>query len=404
MADKKWLVNLDLDQNELKNITLHPLAAVPVATGEDGQLYYNTGTQLTYQYKAGATNAWEVIGGSGTTNLGTGTHNSTDWEITSSSGSNITLTEATVSLSGLMSASHWSIVEALDDDFIRWDTANLLSGGTGPTQAAWFLDEDDMISNSDQKTVSQQSLVAYVASQVAGGVTYKGGFDPTANTGDGDPDLDTITSETGDMYTVTVAGTYNWTTGSAVLEVGDVLIAESDGVLNDVADWTVVQKNETGVVTNVTGGTDDQIAVFDGAGGQVIKDGGVTIASLQSPDATETVAGLVEEATQAEVNNGDASGSEARLFVNPAKLRSTLGITADLITTVKYEEEIGTGALTSIPVTHSIGRQRVQVSVTTTAAPYDEVECRVEHTSTTVTTFIFNTAPTTNEYTVTIIG
>jgi hypothetical protein len=45
------------------------------------------------------------------------------------------------------------------------------------------------------------------------------------------------------MYTTTVAGTYNWTTGSAVLEIGDVLIAESDGVLNNVADWTIVQNN-----------------------------------------------------------------------------------------------------------------------------------------------------------------
>jgi hypothetical protein len=107
----------------------------------------------------------------------------------------------------------------------------------------WVLDEDTMSSDSAIHVATQQSIKAYVDGAVTGGVVYKGGFDPTASAGDGDPDLDTITSVTGDMYTTTVAGTYNWTTGSAVLEIGDVLIAESDGVLNNVADWTIVQNN-----------------------------------------------------------------------------------------------------------------------------------------------------------------
>jgi hypothetical protein len=137
----------------------------------------------------------------------------------------------------------------------------------------WVLDEDTMSSDSAVHVPTQQSVKAYVDSAVTGGLVYQGGFDPTAGAGAGSPDLDTITSSTGDTYTVTVAGTYNWTTGSAVLEVGDVLIAESDGVLNDVADWTIVQNNigaasetEAGYIelatqAEVDGETDDTRAV-----------------------------------------------------------------------------------------------------------------------------------------------
>ena len=145
----------------------------------------------------------------------------------------------------------------------------------------WVLDEDTLVSDSAVHVPTQQSVKAYVDSAVTSQVTYQGAFDPTANSGDGSPDLDTITSSTGDMYTVTVAGTYNWTTGSAVLEVGDVLIAESDGVLNDVADWTIVQNNI-------------------GA-------------------ASETAAGYAELATQAET---DGATDDARI-VTPLKLHNT---------------------------------------------------------------------------------
>jgi hypothetical protein len=112
------------------------------------------------------------------------------------------------------------------------------------------IDEDNMASNSDTQVPTQQSVVAYVASQIVGGMKYKGGFN--ANTGT--PDLNSITSDTGDTYTVTVAGTYNWTTGSAVLEVGDMLVAEEDGILNNVADWTIVNKNIDDLGTPGTNG------------------------------------------------------------------------------------------------------------------------------------------------------
>jgi hypothetical protein len=106
-----------------------------------------------------------------------------------------------------------------------------------------IIDDDTFGTASASNIATSESIKAYVDNAVLGGMTYKGAFDPTAGAGAGSPDLDTITSSIGDTYTVTVAGTYTWTTGSAVLEIGDTLIAESDGVLNDVADWTIVNRN-----------------------------------------------------------------------------------------------------------------------------------------------------------------
>jgi hypothetical protein len=110
-----------------------------------------------------------------------------------------------------------------------------------------------MATASATTLATSESVKAYVDTVVTSGVTYQGGFDPTAGAGAGSPDLDAITSTTGDMYTVTVAGTYNWTTGSAILEIGDVLIAESDGVLNNVASWTIVQNNLSAATISTPG-------------------------------------------------------------------------------------------------------------------------------------------------------
>jgi hypothetical protein len=123
---------------------------------------------------------------------------------------------------------------------------------TGSTGWTW-VDGTTTLGTSDTVLPTQNAVKVYVDNAVVGGVTYQGAFDPTASAGDGSPDLDTITSVTGDMYTVTVAGTYNWTTGSAILEIGDVLIAESDGVLNDVADWTIVQNNLSAATISTPG-------------------------------------------------------------------------------------------------------------------------------------------------------
>jgi len=118
--------------------------------------------------------------------------------------------------------------------------------------STWMLDDDTFATATDTTTASSESIKAYVDSVAASEMTYKGSFDPT---GSGTPNLNSIASNVGDMYTVTVAGTYDFTTGAdPVLEIGDVLISEVTATPNSNGDnWTVVQNNLS-VATETTFG------------------------------------------------------------------------------------------------------------------------------------------------------
>lgn len=72
---KKFLVSIDLNQNELQKAVVHALATAP-ASGATGQIYFNTSDKKLYQWYD---NAWNVVGRE--------------------------YSEATTSVSGLMSAS-----------------------------------------------------------------------------------------------------------------------------------------------------------------------------------------------------------------------------------------------------------------------------------------------------------
>ena len=118
------------------------------------------------------------------------------------------------------------------------DAATVLTTDVGSSSWNWILDEDAMGSDSDTHVPTQQSVKAYVDAAVTGGLTHKGGYNASTNT----PALDTGSPVLviGDMYTVTVAGTFF----TVELEVGDVLISDVDSVdAASVADWTIVQAN-----------------------------------------------------------------------------------------------------------------------------------------------------------------
>jgi len=125
-----------------------------------------------------------------------------------------------------------------------------------------ITDLTDGTADQDAATVAQLNAA------VSGALTHKGGYNASTNT----PALDTgsPTLVLGDMYTVTVAGTFF----TEALEIGDVLIADVDSVdAAALADWTIVQKNldaasdtvagyvELATVTETNTGTDGTRAV-----------------------------------------------------------------------------------------------------------------------------------------------
>jgi hypothetical protein len=152
-----------------------------------------------------------------------------------------------------------------------------------------------------------------VLNDLVNALKYVGGYDATGNT----PNLVTPVAGTvlaGYTYKVTTAGTFF---GEAV-EIGDTLIAN----VNDpsaAGDWTVLQDNVD--------------------------------------YATETVAGLIQIATQAIVD----AGTNTTQVITPATLVAYLtgqGYTKKFVTTIT-----GTGSAQNYTITHNLGSTDVDVQV-----------------------------------------
>lgn len=92
-------------------------------------------------------------------------------------------------------------------------------------------------------------------------------------------------------------------------------------------------------------------------------------------------------------------------------LPGSSGLTADgtglhidkSIVITRFAATVGDGSTTAIAVTHNLGTRDVQVTVYD-ATSFAEVDVDVVHTSTTVVTLNFSTAPTTNQYRVVVFG
>lgn len=113
----------------------------------------------------------------------------------------------------------------------------------------------------------------------------------------------------------------------------------------------------------------------------------VTFAAFgtSTPAATETTAGILEVATQAEADAGSADN----VAVTPAKLANWSGRLR------RVGQTFGDGSATSYTVTHNFNTRDVQVQVYLNSGNYDEVICEVERGLNAVT-LIFNTAPASN--------
>lgn len=108
-----------------------------------------------------------------------------------------------------------------------------------------------------------------------------------------------------------------------------------------------------------------------------------------APNASETVAGLIEIATQAEVN----AGASATLAVTPNYLANWTGAA------FRYAVAFGNGSATQYDITHNLGSSDVLVEVRETGGNQETVICQVRRTTANVVRLNFNTAPTSNQYT-----
>ncbi len=288
---------------------------------------------------------------------------STTTETLNISGQELQVNKATQSSDGAMSAEDKTKLDGIDAGANVTDSTTVNAAGAvmesdiSGTPSGRIINDDTMATASETTLATSESIKAYVDNQVVGGLTFEGDYNAATNT----PDLDTSPSGIlqGAVYVVTADGTFY----TEDVQIGDMLIAKQNNPAA-LADWTVVNKNIDDIV-----------------------------------DASETSKGIIELATQAEAD----AGTDAVRAITPDTLQGVIGFTGTLSASLTFTGLIGNGTLTTIVVTHSIGRKDVQTQLFD-ASTGDLVVCEVENTSTTTTTLKFNTAPTSNQYRVVIQG
>lgn len=111
-----------------------------------------------------------------------------------------------------------------------------------------------------------------------------------------------------------------------------------------------------------------------------------------APPASETVAGIVELATQGEVDTG----------TDPSRVVTALTLANSVWAKKKASGTFGDNSATQFDVVHNFGTRDVQVEVARTTAPYDTVLCDVSRLDVNTVRLNFDVAPASNQFRVTV--
>jgi hypothetical protein len=321
---QKFLTDIQMGSGTtVINLVVDP-RSTPPSSPADGQVYYNTVDDVLYYYN--------------------GTSFVTFGDITA------VLTPTGSGMSGGGTAGAITLQVVVDNSTIEigTNTIRLKDGGTTFAKLATAATTDSITGNSSVKLTTENAVKTYVDSAVASLGYFVGGF--AAGSASTFPVAPGGTNK-GDYWRVTSAGTIH----GAVLEVGDVIIANIDNPnVTTTTDWTILQ-------TNVT-------------------------------QATETVAGIARLATQAETN----TGTNDLTIVTPLKLTTLLDARVG-----GYAVTIGNGSAVSFAITHGLGTLDVVAQIAEVSTG-DTVYADVARTSTSVVTVTFAVAPSTNQYRVII--
>ena len=417
---RKFLTAIDLARNELQNAVVQNLAAAP-SSPVKGQLYFDTTVNPNVLYWWDGT-TWQAAKSGATVTAGAG----------------LTLTGSTLDVGAGTGITVAADTVAVDTTFLDGRYVNT----TGDTMAG------PLTLNADPASALQAATKQYVDNLVTGlawSDTVRAAT--TANiTLSGTQTIDGVAVVAGDRVLVK-----NQTTASEngvyVVAAGAwtrATDADSEAELLNMAVWVsqgTVQADTAWVMTAdapITVGTTALPWVQFAGGGAVTAGAGLTqtgntlnvgagfgitvaadtVAVDTSVIATDgevatALAGKVNTTTQVVAGlglaNGGALSGDVTLNVGTG---TGILVTADAVgldvtytdaryaaianAAKRYAQDVG-GA-TSQVVTHSLNTTDVIVQVYRKASPFDQIECDVEHTSTSSITLRFTVAPAAAEY------
>lgn len=317
----KYYTGIDLNKNELKNAQIQNcLTGQYPGSPVEGQIIYDSETHLLKVYK-GAAAGWSSVGEpltagnyiditNGVVSLKTGASAPTCGSILSvddngeiaaadlcinghgiNSGSfvlngcEIPMSDGGDSVAACfanLSCSFYSHACATDNP--HRVTASQLWAGTLPPCVKATTPE---LSSNDNSIATTEFVIRKFGDIDA--LTYKGTIAGGSAAGYG---ALTAAANKGDVYKVFTAGKID----GVKVEVGDMLICNTDGTgaasagtyTTIARNWDFIQANIDGAVTGPESSTSYHVAVFNGATGKVVADGGVSIAALQLKETAVT--------------------------------------------------------------------------------------------------------------------
>jgi len=395
---RTFLTNIDLVQNQLLNPVIQNLASAPSAPLV-GQIYFDT---TKGQFGVYTASGWVYLTGASGSVQSVTAGNSTITVGGTTSAPTITVTAG--GLNHTYIADFQSTVNATSLSSFAVPTGAIsmnsqqITGMADPTTAQGAATKNYVDSTSQGLSVKSSVVAATTAALPAN--TYQNGTNGVGAT---------LTATSSAVLTVDGVSV---TTGQRILVMNEATSA-NNGIYvvsnpgTSTAPYVLTRSSDFESASQVPGsfvfvesGTsngDAGFVVSSGAGAYTMGTTGITWTQFSGAGEIQPGTGLTK------TGNTIALASPVSIANGGTGSTSAVGARAALGAPGKYAATIGDGTSTSFVVTHGLNTLDVIVTIYNNTS-LAEVEADVVHTSTTVVTVTFTTAPAASQFRVVVVG